>query len=56
VAALELLRHEAPLKPQKVALLLRKNANTVRWHLSELVKDGKVVKQASGYVLSPFST
>jgi hypothetical protein len=53
---LELLRHEAPLKPGKIALMLRKNANTIRWHVSELLKDGKVVKQGNGYVLSPFTT
>lgn len=53
---LELLKHEAPMKSGRIALMLRKNANTVRWHVSKLVEAGKVVKQSNGYVLSPFST
>ena len=49
---LELLRHEAPLTPAKVALLLRKNANTVRRLLSMLAADGRIVKESKGYVLA----
>jgi hypothetical protein len=49
---LELLKHEAPLKPAKIALLLKKNANAIRRLLSKLASDGKVTKQGNGYVLS----
>jgi hypothetical protein len=48
---IELLRHEAPLTPAKIALLLRKNANTVRVLLSRMVSDGRIVKQGKAYVL-----
>jgi hypothetical protein len=34
---IELLREEAPLKPRQIALFLRKNANTVRRLLQEML-------------------
>lgn len=44
----ELLRHEAPLTPAKIALLLRKNANTVRSLLYRMVSAGRISKQSGG--------
>ncbi len=49
---IELLRHEAPLTPAKVALMLKKNANAVRAMLSRMVAAGRIVKQGNGYVLA----
>jgi hypothetical protein len=49
---IELLRHEAPLMPARIAMLLKKNANTVRVLLSRMVVAGLVHKQEKGYVLS----
>jgi predicted ATP-dependent serine protease len=50
---IELLRDEAPLKPAKIAILLKKNAVTVRRLLQRLVLDGIVHRNNSGgYVLS----
>lgn len=50
---LELLRDEAPLKPAKMAAMLRKNAVTVRRLLQKLHADGFVQKNRDGgYCLS----
>lgn len=50
---LELLRHEAPLTPAKIALMLKKNANTVRGLVYRLHKAGQVSRAANGsYSLS----
>ena len=49
---IELLRHEAPLTPARIALMLRKNANAVRALLSRMVAAGRITKQGFGYVLS----
>jgi hypothetical protein len=45
VLRVRLTRAAAPLSPAKIAILLHKNANTVRRLLSKLVADGKVIKQ-----------
>lgn len=47
-----LLKHEAPLQPAKIALLLKRNANTVRSLLYRMVMDGTVLKHAGGYFLA----
>jgi RecA-family ATPase len=48
----ELLRHEAPLMPARIATLLKKNANTTRVMVSRMAADGQIVKSSKGYVLS----
>jgi len=54
---LELLKHEGPLSPAKVASLLRKNAVTVRRLLQKLATDDFVRKDASGkYYLTPVNS
>jgi len=54
---LELLRHEAPLKPARIALMLRKNANTIRSLIHRLHKDNLVLRISNGgYVLSSSSS
>jgi RecA-family ATPase len=45
---IELLREEAPLKPARVAVLLRKNANTVRRLLQEMLFRGQVGRNKDG--------
>ena len=53
---LELLQHEAPLTPAKIALMLRKNANTIRSLVHRLHKDGHISRNSKGgYSLSSSS-
>lgn len=45
---LELLRNEAPLPPSKIALLLRKNPNTIRGLIQRLHQGGYVSRDPQG--------
>jgi len=50
-----LLRDEAPLQPARIALMLRKNANTTRVLLQKMAQKGDIVKTKNGYVTSSLS-
>ena len=50
---IELLREEAPLKPRQIALLLRKNANTVRRLLQEMLSKEQVCRNKDGSYYLP---
>jgi hypothetical protein len=53
---IELLRHEGPLSPAKIAAMLKKNANTVRSLVYRLHQAGHLTRNRDGrYVLSSTS-